>query len=267
VRENLVNDDTTNAKTTEIPLPRPPARSEQTYAATSRRRPSFRSRMHGFLRGLRTTVVVLVLLAAAVAGGTYVARDRLAEGEYVELGHAVLTAQPVPVGSAAAGTVASVKVRPQSQTSAGDELATVTVTGPDGDPETKVLKAPIDGVVSEVDVETGAVATPGQPVVTLYDPAKMAFHADASVEDLRRLRLGMAARVSADGLDDPIPARLERVVPRVGDERASDEFTVVLTPDKGARDAVRGLVPGLPFTARIDTKTAAGGAPAVDSAR
>jgi multidrug resistance efflux pump len=262
-----VNEDTANVKTTEIPLPRPPARSEQTYAATSRRRPAFKVRLRAFLRGLRTAVVVLALLAAAVVGGVYIARDRLADRGYVELGHAVLTADPVPVGSAAAGTVDSVKVAPQSQTSAGDEVARVTVTGPDGGAETKVLKAPIDGIVSEVDVATGGVASPGQPVVTLYDPAKLAFHADASVEDLRRLRLGMAASISADGLADPISARLERVVPRVGDKRAGDAFTVVLAPERGERDTVRKLVPGLPFTARIDTDTAAGGTPAVNSAR
>lgn len=262
-----MNEDTANVKTTEIPLPRPPARSEQTYAATSRRRPTRGMRLRTFLRRLRTAVVVLVLLAAATAGGVYIARDRLAARGYVELGNAVLTAQPVPVGSAAAGTVESVKVAPQAQTAAGDELARVTVTAPDGEPETKVLKAPIDGIVSEVDVATGGVATPGQPVVTLYDPAKLAFHADASVEELRKLRLGMTASISADGLDDPISARLERVVPRVGDKRAGEAFTVVLTPDRGERDTVRKLVPGLPFTARIDTSTAAGGTPAVNSAR
>lgn len=262
-----MNSDSTAAKTAEVPLPKLPARSEQTYAATSRRRPSGRMRLRAFLRGLRTAMVALVLLAAAAAGGVYVARDRLADRAYVELGDAVLTAQPVPVGSAAAGTVESVKVAPQSQTSAGDELAQVRVTAPDGEPETQVLKAPIDGIVSEVDVAAGGVATPGQPVVTLYDPAKLTFHADASVEELRRLRLGMAASITAEGLDDPIAARLERVVPRVGDERASDAFTVVLAPDRSERDTVRTLVPGLPFAVKIDTKTAAGGTPAVNNAR
>jgi multidrug resistance efflux pump len=262
-----VNIDTTAAKTAEVPLPKPPARSEQTYAATSRHRPPRRMRLRTFLRGLRTAVVALVLLAAAAAGGVYVARDRLAARAYLELGEAVLTAQPVPVGSAAAGTVESVKVSPQSQISASAELARVTVTAPDGEPETQVLKAPIDGIVSEVDVAAGGVASPGQPVVTLYDPAKLAFHADASVEELRKLRLGMAASITAEGLDDPISARLERVVPRVGDEPASDAFTVVLVPDRSEGRTVRMLVPGLPFTAKIDTKTAAGGTPAVNTAR
>lgn len=249
--------------TERIPLPNAPARSEQTYTATSNRP----SRLRGFLRGLRTTVVVLLLIAAAVAGGTYIARDRLAARAYVELSNAILTAQPVPVGTAAAGTVSTVDVAPQNQVSAGDELAEVTVIAPDGDPEDRVLKAPIDGIISEVNVTTGGVATPGQPVVTMYDPARLTFQASVSIEELRRLRLGMTASVTAQGLGDPIVARLERVVARVGDDPSSGGFTVVLVPDGSEVNTVRTLVPGLPFTATVDTKTAVGGTPAVNSAK
>ncbi|MEJ3748602.1 HlyD family efflux transporter periplasmic adaptor subunit [Actinomycetes bacterium KLBMP 9797] len=255
------------AKTTEIPLPRPPGRSEQTYAATSRRQDRKRRRWGGFLRGLRTTLVVLVLLAAAVAGGVYITRDRLAARAFLTLDHAVLTAQAVPVGTAAAGTVASVRVAPQRQVSEGDELARVRVSGPDGEPQTEVLTAPISGIVSDVDVPAGGVATPGQPVVTLYDPARLSFRADASVEELRELRLGMTARITADGLADPIDARLERVVPQVGDQQSDGAFVVVLVPDDSEAKTVRTLVPGLPFTATVDTNTAADGTPAVNSAR
>ena len=62
----------------------------------------------------------------------------------------------------------------------------------------------------------GGVLTAGEPVVTLYDPAEPTFQGKTSVEDLRRLRLGMAATVDAEGLGEPIDARLDRVVPRVG---------------------------------------------------
>jgi multidrug resistance efflux pump len=253
------------APTAEVPVPRTPPRSEQTYRTRSRpaRR---RSRLRGFLRAPRTATVVLVLLAAAVVGGTYIVRDRLAARDYVELGNAVLTAQPVPVGTAAAGTVAAVLVAPQDQVAAGEQLARISVIEPDGEQATQALKAPIDGTVSKVDLTPGGVAGPGQPVITLYDPAKLTFEADTSVEELRRLRLGMSAQVTAQGLDVPIPARLERVVPQVGDAPTEDGFTVVLVPDGNAANTVRTLVPGLPFTATVDTKTAVGGTPAVNSA-
>jgi Glycosyl transferase family 2/HlyD family secretion protein len=243
-----------------------PARTEQTYRATSGR--SRRSRLRGFLRGLRTAVVVLVLLAAAVFGGMKIARDRVANRAYLKLDNAALTAQPVRVGANVAGSVTDVRVTPQSEVSRGQELARVSVTGPDGSPDTQVLKAPVTGVVSEVNVASGGAATPGQPILTLYDPARLTFQAKASVDDLRRLRLGMRANLAAEDDGGRIPARLDRVEPQVGGGRTGRRaFTVVFVPDKSAAKRVGELVPGLPFTATVDTKTAPDGAPAVTSTR
>ncbi len=257
--------------TMEIPLQRPPGRSEQTYRAASGR--SRRTRLRGFLRGLRTAVIVLILLVAAIVGGTRIAQDRLADRAFLNLGDAVLTAQAVPVGVTQAGSVMDIAVSPQSQVSAGQPLARISVTGPDGDPATQVLKAPVAGVVSEVNVATGGAATPGQPIITLYDPARLTFQAKASVDDLRRLRLGMRATLAAEDHGESIPARLDRVEPLVENgqsgngQTSSRGFTVVFVPDAGAAQTVRKLVPGLPFTASVDTKTAASGTPAVNSAR
>lgn len=260
---------TDESPTTEIPVRRMPTRTEQTYRSSSS---PGRSRLRAFLRGLRTALVVLVLLAAAALGGAYLTRDRLAGRAFVELGSAILTAEPVPVGTTAAGSVSEVEVAPQSEVSAGEALARVTITGPDGEPATEVLRSPIDGIVSEVNVPSGGVATAGTPVLTLYDPARLTFQANASVEELRKLRIGMAARFAAKGLGQPISARLDRVVPRVGTRQGasagsgSGGFTVVFVPDTTARSDVRGLVPGLPFTVTVDTRTAADGPPAVRGA-
>lgn len=260
------------ASTKEIPLPRVPARSEQTYQ-TSQPGPR-RSRFRSFLRVLRTTVVVLVLLAAAVAGGTYITRDRLAARAFVELDNAVLTAQPVAVGTPNAGTVTRVLVSAQNQVSAGQTLARVSAIGPDGSQQTQSLKAPAAGIVSAVNVATGGVAAPGQPIITLYDPAQLTFQAKASIEQLHRLRLGMTAKVTAAGLRQPISARLDRVVPQIGNgtappggSQATNGFTVVLVPNPSEVSTVGTLVPGLPFTATVDTKTAVGGTPAINGAR
>jgi multidrug resistance efflux pump len=257
----------TTPPTVEIPVRRTPARSEQTYRATSGR--SRRTRLRGFLRGLRTAVVVLALLAAAVLGGTKIARDRVAGRAYLKLDNAVLTAQPVRVGVTVAGSVTDVRVTPQSEVAKGQELARVSVTGPDGDPDSQLLKAPAAGVVSEVNVAAGGAATPGQPVLTMYDPARLTFQARASVDDLRRLRLGMRARLAAEDGGERIPGRLERVQPLVGNagQAGNRSFTVVFVPDGSAAAKVRKLVPGLPFTATVDTKTAGTGTPAVNSAR
>lgn len=255
--------------TEEIPAQQPAQprrREEQTFVAAAHRTRRG-GRFRAFLRVLRTTLVVLVLLAAAVAGGRYIIKERLAQRAFVELSSAVLTAQPIPVGSASSGVVTTIRVAPRNRVTAGQELARVSVTGPNGKPDTEVLKAPTAGVVSTVDVAPGGVAAPGQHVLTLYDPAQLTFRAKASVEQLRRLRLGMTATIDADGLSRKVATHLDRVVPLVGSEKAAGSFTVVLVPEPSDMDVVRSLVPGLPFTATIDTRTATGGTPAINSAR
>jgi hypothetical protein len=147
-----------------------------------------------------------------------------------------------------------------------------------GLPETETLRAPVAGTVSKIDIALGGVVGAGEPVVTLYDHTKLAFQAKATEEELRGLRLGMAARITGPGLDRPVPATLDHVQPRVGADPLSDaplteeqkvaheQLTVVLLPRTDSVDTVSALVPGLRFTAAVDTDTAVGRTPAVNSA-
>jgi multidrug resistance efflux pump len=220
---------------------------------------------------LRTFVVVMAILAAATAGGTYVVRQRLAANAFVDLGTAVLTAEPVPVGSANAGVITEMMVTEQSHVTAGQDLARIMlpVTGTSRQPQTEVLHAPTSGTVSAVNLAVGGVVQPGQPIITLYDEAKLTFQAQVPVKDLRELRLGMSAAIDGPGLDHRVAATLDHVVPRVGTSTltATDRLTVVLVPKASEVDTVRTLVPGLQFQATADTKTAVGRTPAVNSAR
>jgi multidrug resistance efflux pump len=253
---------TTKAQRQDRTGPAPPSDG----APPRRRRPTWLA--------LRTFVVVVALLAAAVTGGGYLTRMRLAAATMVDLGAAVLTAEAVPVGSADAGVVTDVAVAPQARVVAGQELARVTLTAngtnPDGSPrppQIQVLRAPTAGTVSTVDVVVGGVARAGEPVITLYDQSRLTFQAPVPVRELRALRLGMAVSVNGPGLGAPVSATLDHVVPRVGGDpvSAGDRLTVVLVPTAGDVERVSRLVPGLRFTATVDTKTAAGGTPAVNS--
>ncbi|MEN3306293.1 MAG: hypothetical protein V7603_2495 [Micromonosporaceae bacterium] len=237
-----------------------------------------------FLRGLRTFVVTLVLFAAAAFGGVYIVQHRLAAQAYVDLGTAMLTADAVPVGSPNAAVVTAVKVTAQGHVSAGQTLAVLTLTsggtsqpsagGSAGATATtqgamqQVLKAPMDGTVATVDVALGGVVKAGEPVVTLYDQSKLTFQAEVPVDRLRRLRLGMTAFIDGPGLSHRVRATLARIVPRVGSgvPSGSDPLIVVLVPQAGAKATVSTLLPGLPYTAVVDTKTSTGGTPAVNSA-
>lgn len=230
---------------------------------------------------IRTFLVTVVLIASAAAGGTYLVTQRLAESAFVPLDDAVLTADPLPIGSIGAGVVSEVLVTAQTRVSAGQQLARVRLavdpnaTTPQ--PETATLRAPVPGTVSKIDIAVGGVVSVGEPVVTLYDHAKLDFHAKATEEELRNLRLGMTTRITGPGLDQPVLAAVDHVEPRVGPDPLSDapltedqkakheQLTVVLTPRTDQVDMVSALVPGLRFTADIDTKTAVGRTPAVNS--
>jgi multidrug resistance efflux pump len=228
-----------------------------------------RHRLRKALLFLRTLVVVLILLAAAGAGGTYIVRHRLADRAFVDAGTAVLTAQPIPVGSADAAVVTRVLISERQSVTAGAAIATITGTAGGSTPRPRQLLAPAAGIVTEINVAPGQIARAGEPIITLYDPAKLAFQVDVPLKTLRKLRLGMTAYVTGPGLSGRITTTLQRVDPKVETDQPagpSDRLTVVLRPDPAFLATVRTLVPGLQFDVVVDTTTAVGRTPAVNSA-
>jgi multidrug resistance efflux pump len=228
-----------------------------------------RHRLRKALLFIRTLIVVLVLLAAAVAGGTWIVRHRLADQAFVDAGTAVLTAEPITVGSADAAVVTRVLTAERQSVAAGAVLATFTPTADGTAPRVQELRAPAAGIVTRIDVAPGQIARAGEPIVTLYDPAKLAFDVDVPLETLRKLRLGMTAYVTGPGLSGRIATTLQQVEPKVDPGQpagTSDRLTVVLRPDPAVLATVRTLVPGLQFAVIVDTTTAVGHTPAVNSA-
>ncbi|MDQ1644038.1 MAG: hypothetical protein QOJ50_222 [Cryptosporangiaceae bacterium] len=210
----------------------------------------------------------LLLIGAATAGGTYLARDRMQAATRVDLGRAVLTAAPVTVGSPESAVVTSVAVAPQQSVQAGQEIARLTLTDPrNGRAAIQVLRAPGAGTVVTVDRPAGSVIRPGDPVATLYDPRTLTFEVAVPASTLHTLRVGMDVTITGSGVGAPIHASVDHVVPRVGTDAQTspDVLTVVLVPQQGA-DAGR-FVPGLPFQATVDTKTAGGAPSIVDTGR
>ncbi|MEU7868205.1 HlyD family efflux transporter periplasmic adaptor subunit [Dactylosporangium sp. NPDC049140] len=231
--------------------------------------PPPRRRLRRALLFTRTLIVVTGLLAAAVAGGTYIVRQRLAERTMVDAGTAVLTAQPITVGSADAAVVTRVLATERQSVAAGTLLATITLTADGGAARVQELHAPAAGIVTQINVAAGQIARAGEPIITLYDPAKLQFEVDVPLPTLRKLRLGMTTYVSGPGLSGRIATTLQQVQPKVDaglSQAAPDRLTVVLRPDPAALATVRTLVPGLRFGVTVDTTTAVGGTPAVNSA-
>jgi multidrug resistance efflux pump len=225
------------------------------------------SKLRRSARVFRTTVVVLALLAAAGAGGNHLVRERLADRAQVDAGTAVLSAEPIVVGSADAGVISQTLVAERDSVRSGQLLAQVRLTASGGDkPTLQDVRAPTAGVVTQI-LTPGSVARAGEPVATLYDPAKLAFNVAVPLETLRKLRLGMRAYVTGPGLPARVTATLASVKAEVESPAGSDgRLTVVLRPEPESLRTVRTLVPGLQFAVVVDTTTATGGTPAVNSA-
>jgi len=60
------------------------------------------------------------------------------------------------------------------------------------------IASPLDGVVLRKNLEPGATATPGTPVLTLIDPRTLWLRGYVSEVDLGRVRIGQPARITVD---------------------------------------------------------------------
>jgi RND family efflux transporter MFP subunit len=99
------------------------------------------------------------------------------------------------------------------------------------------LKAPFDGVVSQIKVRTGEWVIAGQPVMMLADLAHLQVETtDLSEIDVARLDVGNAAVVTFDALPDvEVQGVVQSIAPK-SDEGAGVNYRVVIRlneiPDK-----------------------------------
>lgn len=100
-----------------------------------------------------------------------------------------------------------------------------------------VLTAPYAGVVAATAVEVGDMATPGLPLVTLFDPAAMRVTATLSQSSLRMIKLQLPSRVEFPALKLSVTAKQTTLIP-LADSRT---HTAKLRLDLGE---VAGLLPG-----------------------
>jgi RND family efflux transporter MFP subunit len=76
----------------------------------------------------------------------------------------------------------------------------------------KIL-APISGRIVDRKAEPGNMATPGQPLLALYNPMSLLIEADVREAVATRLSLGQQLSVYIDSLDMQIPATISELVP------------------------------------------------------
>jgi multidrug resistance efflux pump len=190
-------------------------------------------------------VLAVVLIAAALFGfNTY------REGQlYVSTENALLTGQPVQVGSMNAGRVESIVPSIGSSVRKGDVIAQVALPsqvgmGQNGQPkmgflgagDTRVdVQAPIDGIVIAEPVGIGATVAAGQAIVSIVDPTQLWVNANIEETNIGKLKIGQPVTVHVDALSADIPGRVEAVTPATANtfsllpsSNASGNFTKVI---------------------------------------
>jgi membrane fusion protein (multidrug efflux system) len=115
-----------------------------------------------------------------------------------------------------------------------------------------VLRAPIDGIVSDRAVNAGDVVSPGTALFTIIDPRSMRLEASVPSEELSALRVGAAVQFSVRGYEQPFQGRIERISPQA-DPITRQVPIFVAIPNVGGR-----LVAGLFAEGRVVTAAATG---------
>jgi RND family efflux transporter MFP subunit len=77
------------------------------------------------------------------------------------------------------------------------------------------VTAPIDGVVTERRVEAGDLAGPGQPLLVVYDPARMRLEVPVPVRLIQRVALGGQVEVTLDQGANPVPGVITEIVSEI----------------------------------------------------
>ena len=115
-----------------------------------------------------------------------------------------------------------------------------------------VLRAPINGIVSNRAVNTGDVVSPGTELFTIIDPSSMRLEASVPSDDLSVLRTGAVVQFNVRGYAEPFEGRIERIAPQA-DPATRQVPIFVAIPNAGGR-----LLAGLFAEGRVVSESAAG---------
>lgn len=95
-----------------------------------------------------------------------------------------------------------------------------------------VIRAGISGVVLKRDVYPGDLATPGNQLLQLGDPARVQITATVDERDITRVQVGQEALMSSEGLPDVVRGRVVEITP--GGDPNQRAFRVRIGLEDGA---------------------------------
>jgi len=100
------------------------------------------------------------------------------------------------------------------------------------------IKCPIDGIVIDRQAEPGDQASPGRPLLTVYDPSRLRLEASVREAYVGRLKLGQPIEVWVDAVQGLRKGQVQEIVPAA--DPSSRSFAVKVHLNEPA-----GLYPGM----------------------
>lgn len=95
------------------------------------------------------------------------------------------------------------------------------------------VRAPFDGVVTAKNIDPGALAAPGTPLLTVESTRNFRLEATVDESDLRFVKLGEQAPVSIDAIDSEVAGKVIQIVPAA--DATSRSFVVKVELPQDAR--------------------------------
>jgi RND family efflux transporter MFP subunit len=104
------------------------------------------------------------------------------------------------------------------------------------------IRAPFDGMVTAKLLDTGALASPGVPLMTIEDTQRFRLEASVDEGDIRFVILGAAARVSVDALGTDVSGKVVQIAPAADPASRSFVVKLELPADPRLRSGLFGRV-------------------------
>lgn len=95
------------------------------------------------------------------------------------------------------------------------------------------VTAPLDGVVTERRVEVGDLASPGQVLLAVYDPARMRLEVPVPVRLLSRFSAGQVVTVKLDHPDRAVDAQVVEIVSEIDPRSRTQKVKLLLQDQAG----------------------------------
>lgn len=102
--------------------------------------------------------------------------------------------------------------------------------------------APMNGTITEKFCDPGDQASPGKPLLTMYDPSNLRVEVAVREQLSGRLKIGQTVQVAIDALNKPITGTVEEIVPSADPASRSVVVKVAIPKEQGLFPGMFGRI-------------------------